>query len=56
VTETTVLFDDLTWSESEFQRVGTATEKTRVKEWVLTLGTDNKWTPDERSSLGFGTK
>ena len=37
-----MLFDDLTRSESEFQRVGTASEKARVPAWVLTLGTDNK--------------
>jgi len=43
----TMLFDDLKCSGNEFQRVGTATEKA----WVLTLGTDNKWKPDERSSL-----
>jgi len=52
----TMLFDDLTSSESEFQRVGTATEKARVPAWVLTLGTDSKWKPDERSSLGLGDK
>ena len=28
-------------SGSEFQRVGRATEKTRVPAWVLSLGTDN---------------
>jgi len=52
----TMLFDDLTRSESEFQRVGTATEKARDPVWVLTLRTDNKWKPDERSSLGLGDK
>jgi len=41
-----MLFDNLTCSESEFQRVA----------WVLTLGTDNKWKPDEQSSLGLGAK
>jgi len=51
-----MLFDDLTYSESEFQRVGTSTEKWRVPAWVLTLGTDNKWKPDERSSLGLGAR
>ena len=49
-----MLFDALT-SESEFQRVGTATEKARVPVWVLTLGTD-KWKPDEQISLGLGAK
>jgi len=49
-----MLFDDLTCSESEFQRVQTATEKIRV--WVVTLGTDNKWKPDGRSSLSLGAK
>ena len=43
-------------SESEFQRVGTSTEKGRVPAWVLNLGTDNKWKPDERSFLGLATK
>ena len=47
------LFDDITYPESEFQRVGTATEKARVSAWVLTRGTDNKW---KRSSLGLGDK
>jgi len=51
-----MLFDDVTCSESEFQRVGTATEKSRVPAWVLTMGTDNKWKRDERSSLGLGAK
>jgi len=36
-----MLFDDLACSESEFQRVGTATEKARVPAWVLTQGTEN---------------
>ena len=49
-----MIFDDLTCSESEFQRVGTATEK--LPAWVLTLGTDNKWKPNERCSLGLGAK
>ena len=40
-----MLFDDLTRSGNEFQRVGTT--------WVLSLGTDSKWKPDERSSLGL---
>ena len=51
-----MLFDDLTCSESEFQRVRTATEKPRVPAWILTLGTDNKWKPDKRSSLGMGAE
>jgi len=51
-----MLFDDLICPGSEFQIVETATEKTRVPAWVLTLGTDNKWKPDERSSLGLGAK
>jgi len=42
-----MLFDDLTCSKSEFHRVGTATEKSWVPAWVLTLGTDHKWKPDE---------
>ena len=48
-----MLFDDLTCSESEFRRVGTATEKALFPAWVLTLETDNKWKPEERSSLGL---
>jgi len=51
-----MLFGDLTGSESEFQKVGTATEKARVPASVVTLGTDNKWKPDERSSQGLGVK
>jgi len=51
-----MLFDDLICSESEFQRVGTATEKAWVPGRILTLGTYNKWKPDERSSLGLGAK
>ena len=51
-----MLFDDLTCSESEFQRVGTATGKAGVPAWVITLGTDNKWKPDEQSSLGLGAR
>jgi len=47
-----MLFDDVTCLESEFQKVGIATEKP----WVLILGTDNKWKPDERSSLDLGAK
>ena len=42
VMEKPVLFDDLTCSKSEFQRVGTATEKGPVPIKVLTFGTDNK--------------
>ena len=48
-----MLFDDVTCLGCEFQRIGTATEKAWVPAWVLTLGTDNKWKPDERSSLGL---
>ena len=50
-----MFFDDLTCTGSEFQTVGTATEKARVPAWVLTLRTDNKWKPDERNSLGLGS-
>ena len=49
-----MFFDDLT--ESEFQRVGTATEKARDPARVLTLGTDNKWKPDEQSIVGLGAR
>jgi len=49
----TMLFDDLTCSESEFQRIKTATEKARFRAWGLNLGTNNKRKPDERNSLGF---
>jgi len=48
-----MLFDDLTCSESKFQRAGTATEKARVPAWVLT---DNEWKPDEWSSMGLAAK
>jgi len=51
-----MIFDDLTCPWREFQWVGTATEKARVSAWVLTLGTVNKWKPDERSSLGLGAR
>jgi len=37
-----MLFDDLTCLGSEFQRVGTATEKAGVAAGVLALGTNNK--------------
>ena len=47
-----MLFDGLICSGSEFQREVTATEKARVTEWVLTLGTDNKWKPYKRWPLG----
>ena len=47
-----MLFDYLTCSDNEFQRAGTATEKARV----LTPGKDNKWKPDEQSSLGLEAK
>jgi len=43
-------------SVSEFQREGTTTEKARVPAWVLTLGKENKWKPDEWSSLSLGDK
>ena len=49
-----MLFDDLICSLSKFQRVRTATEKVLVP--VLTLGTDKKRKPDERSSLGFSAE
>jgi len=42
VKERTMLFDDITCSGSEFQRVGTTTEKARVPTWALTKGKDNK--------------
>jgi len=51
-----MLFDDLTCSECEVQRVGTATEIARVPAWVLILGLDNKWKLDEQSSLGLGAR
>jgi len=51
-----MLFDDLTCSWSEFLRVRKTTEKARVRAWVSTLGTDNKWKPDEQSSFGLGGK
>jgi len=51
-----MLFTNLTCSGSEFQRVGTATEKVPVPAWVLTMETDNKWKPDERSSLDLGAR
>jgi len=54
--EKIMLFDDLTCSESEFQRVGTVIKNSRVPGWVLTLGTNNKWKPDERNSLVMGAK
>ena len=44
-----MLFDDLTCSESEFQGVGTATEKTRV-------AADNKWKPNKRIQLALGAR
>ena len=44
------------YSGSDFQRVGTGTETARVPALVLTLETDNKWKPDERSSVGLGAK
>ena len=51
-----MLFDDLTYLESEFQRAGAPTEKARVPALNLTLGTDSKWKSDEQSSLGLGDK
>jgi len=51
-----MLFDDLTYSGSEFQRVGTATEKARVAAWVLNLWTGNKWKSDGRSFLILGAR
>ena len=51
-----MLFDNLTCSEGEYKRVGIATEKAWIPEWVLTVWTDNKWKSDERSSLGLGAK
>ena len=41
-----------TLSGSEFHRVGAATEKARVPAFVLTLGTESKPEPDDRSCLG----
>jgi len=35
-----MLFDDLIWPESEYQRVGTASKKVQIPTWVLILGTD----------------
>ena len=52
----TKLFADLICSGSEFQRLGTGTEKAWVPAGVLTLETDNKWKPDERNCLGLGDK
>ena len=43
---------DFTLSGSEFQRVGAATEKARVPAFVLTLSTESKSEPDDRSCLG----
>jgi len=40
VTKETMLFNDLRYSESEFQRVGIATEKSRFPESVITLRTE----------------
>jgi len=51
-----MLFDDLTCSGSEFQRVGAVTEKARVPASVLTLGTEKLVKPDEHSSLGSGPR
>ena len=43
---------DFTMSGSELHRVGAATEKGRVPAFDLTLGTENKPEPDDRSCLG----
>ena len=43
---------DFTLSGSEFHRVGAATEKARVPAFVLTLGTESKPEPVDRSCLG----
>ena len=43
-----MLFDYLINMFNEWvQRVGAATEKARMPAWVLKLGTDSKWKPDE---------
>ena len=39
-------------SGSEFHRVGAASEKARVSAFVLTMGTESKLEPDDRSCLG----
>jgi len=49
-----MLFNDVTCSRNELQRVGTATEISRLPAWVLALGTDNKRQTDERSLLDLG--
>jgi len=51
-----MLFGDLTRSESEFQRVGTTTEKAWLPAWVLTLETDQKWKPAAWRTVGLGAK
>jgi len=51
-----MLFDDLTCSGSKLQRVGIANEKPEVPASALTLGTDIKWKPDERSSLDLSAR
>ena len=51
-----MLFDDSTRSGNESQRVGTATEEARVPACALTLRTDNKRKPDERSSRDLDAK
>ena len=43
---------DLTLTGSEFHKVGAATEKARVPAFVLTLGTESKSEPDDRSCMG----
>ena len=47
-----IFLADVTLSGSEFHRVGAATEKARVSAFVLTLGTESKPEPDDRSCLG----
>jgi len=49
----TMLFDDFKCSRSELQSRDN-NWKTRMPAYVLTLGTDNKWKPDEWSPLGLG--
>ena len=51
-----MLVDDLACSESQFQRVGTATEKARVPVRNSPLGIDNKRKLEERCSPGLGAK
>ena len=46
----------LTNSGSEFQRVGTPSEKTSTPAWVLTLGTDSKWKPYDWTTLDLDAR